>query len=201
MWILLAIVALLLLWRLREGYVDPERRVTRPSMEDAAWRSKVDAESPIDSDDSKYIQVLQKFYDNVYVPAPTKPTDANVEEFLQSSDAKVTGVETEPLRRIIISSFSIERTQLSGTSSGREEKQVKFQPTAAINPRNGVDPLARQEKPYRPADGRTGDLPEGVYAPVDQQSEPRNPGDWDTRSTSWTDSQFASVCPCAKNVV
>lgn len=190
MWILLAIAILLLVWRLREGYVDPERRVTRPSMTDATWRSKVDAESPVDSDDAKYIEVLQRFYDTVYVPAQTKPTDAKVEEFLQSADAKVAGVETVPLRRILLSSFSIERTV---TAAGREQKQVRFQPTAAINPRMGVDPLARDEKPYQPVDGRTGDLPEGVYAPVEQQDHPRNPGDWDSKSTSWTDVQFAGV--------
>lgn len=198
MWILLAIVVLLLLWRLREGYVDPERRVTRPSLSDATWRSKIDAESPVDSDDNLYVGVLQKFYDNVYVPAQTKPTDTKVEEFLRSADAQVSGVETAPLRRIIISSFSIERTV---TAAGREEKQVRFQPTAAINPRMGVDPLEREEKPYTPVDGRTGDLPEGVYAPVEQQDEPRNAGYYDDKSTSWTDAQFASVCPCAKNVV
>ena len=198
MWILIAIAVVLLLWVFREGYTDPERRVTRPSLTDATWKSKVDAESPIDSDDSKYIGVLQKFYDNVYVPSETKPTDRKVEDFLMSADARVTGVETAPLRRIIISSFSIERTT---TAAGREEGQVKFQPTKAIQPKNGVDPLARDEKPYRPEDGRTGDLPEGVYAPVEQQGEPRNTGEWDTRSMLWKDSIFASTCPCAKNVV
>lgn len=198
MWVLLAIAILLLLWSVRERYVDPERRVTRPSLSDGTWQSKIDAESPVDSDDTLYVGVLQKFYDNVYVPAKTKPTDAKVEAFLKSADAQVVGVETAPLRRIILSSFSIERTT---TAAGREEKQVRFQPTAAINPRMGVDPLAREEKDYVPADGRPGDVSEGVYAPIEQQDQPRNPGDWDNRSTSWTDAQFANVCPCAKNVV
>jgi hypothetical protein len=198
MWILLAIAVLLLLWGLREHYTDPDRRITRPSLTDPTWKSKVDAESPVDSDDAKYIEVLQKFYDTVYVPSETKPTDRKVEDFLQSADAKVSGVETEPLRRIIISSFSIERTT---TAAAREEKQVRFQPSAALTPRNALNPMLRGERSYTPADGRVGDLPEGIYAPVTPSGEPRNAGEWDDKSVSWTDAQFASVCPCAKYVL
>jgi hypothetical protein len=198
MWILLAIAVLLLVWSVREGYVDPERRVTRPSETDATWRSKIDAAAPIGGpeEDAKYVKALQKFYDTVYVPSETKPKDTQVEDFLQTPDAG--GVDKDSLRRIIVSGFSIESTT---TAAQREQRQVKFQPTAAIQPKRAVDPLARDEKPYQPVDGRAGDLPEGVYAPVEQQDQPRNPGDWDSRSTSWTDAQFASVCPCAKNVV
>lgn len=198
MWILLAIAVLLLLWGLREHYTDPERRVTRPSLTDPTWKSKVDAESPVDSDDAKYIEALQKFYDTVYVPSQTKPTDKKVEDFLKSADAQISGVETEPLRRIIISSFSIERTT---TAAAREEKQVRFQPSAAINPRLAVNPLDRPEKTYDPVDNRIGELPEGVYAPVTPSDEPRNAGEWDERSSAWSNAQFASVCPCAKNVL
>jgi hypothetical protein len=199
LWILIAVAVLLLVWKVREGYVDPERRVTRPDMTDAVWRSKVDAESPIDSDDSKYMEVLQKFYDTVYVPSETKPTDTKVEEFLQSSDAKVMGVETEPLRRIIISSFSIERTT---TIAAREQKQQKFkESTELLNPKLAVNPLDRPEKPYTPEDPRQGELPEGVYAPVQQEAGPRRSGAWDDKSTSWSDAQFMGVCECAKNVV
>lgn len=198
MWILIAIAVLLLVWGVRERYTDPERRVTRPSLTDATWRSKVDAESPVDSDDAKYIEVLQKFYDIVYVPSPTKPTDRQVEDFLASTDAKIPGVEPEPLRRIIVSSFSIERTV---TAAGREQKQVKFQPTAAIVPRLAVDPLSRPEGVYTPADPRVGELPEGIYAPVTPSEEPTRSGEWDDKSTSWSSAQFASVCPCAKNVL
>ena len=197
MWILLAIAVLLLVWGLREHYTDPERRVTRPSLSDAAWRSKIDAAAPIGGDDAKYIEVLQKFYDTVYVPAQTKPKDTDVETFLQSADAAAVS-DKASLREIIVSSFSIERTV---TAAARELKQVKFQPTAAINPKLAVDPLARPEDPYTPADPRPGELPEGVYAPVTPSGEPRNPGDWDSKSTSWSDAQFASVCPCAKDVL
>ena len=188
LWILVAVAVLLLLWTIREGYVDPDRKVTRPSMTDQAWRSKVDAQAPIGGDDAKYIEVLQKFYDMVYVPAETKPKDTQVEEFLGSADA--VGVDKDSLRKIIISSFSIERTT---TSAQREEGQVKFKPTKAIQPKGGVDPLARDEEPYVPADPRPGEVSEGVYAPVEQQTEPRYTGEWDRKSTSWTDVQFAGV--------
>jgi hypothetical protein len=209
MWILLAIAVLLLLWGIREHYTDPDRNVTRPTRpandddppktpNDVLWRDKVNAEAPLDSNPNKYIDVLQKFYDNVYVPAKTKPTDRAVEDFLQSADAKVSGVDTEPLRRIILSSFSIERTT---TAAAREEKQVKFQPSAALTPRNALNPMLRGEKTYTPADGRVGELPEGVYAPVTPSEGPRNAGEWDDKSASWTDAQFASVCPCAKYVL
>lgn len=197
MWILLVLAVLLLLWGAREHYTDPDRRVTRPSMTDATWRSKVDAAAPIGGDDAAYIGVLQKFYDTVYVPAATKPKDTEVEAFLQSADAAAVS-DKAALRDIIVSSFSIERTV---TAAAREEKQVKFQPTAAINPKLAVNPLARSEDPYSPADPRQGELPEGVYAPVTPSGEPRNPGDWDSKSTSWSDAQFSSVCPCAKNVL
>lgn len=197
LWILIAVAVLLILWRIREGYVDPERAVTRPSMDSATWKSKVDAQAPIDSDDAKYIEVLQKFYDNVYVPAETKPKDTQVEEFLKSTDAA--GVDVPSMRKIILSSFSIDRT---ATIQAREQQQTKFvQSDANLQPKNAVDPLARPEDPYTPADARTGELPEGIYAPVTQQPNPRRSGAWDDKSTSWTDAQFASVCECAKNVV
>jgi hypothetical protein len=197
MWILIAIAIILLLWTIREGYVDPERRVTRPSLDDATWRSKIDAAAPIGGNDAKYIEVLQKFYDTVYVPSETKPKDTEVEAFLNSPDSAAVS-DKDALRSIIVSSFSIERTT---TAAAREQKQVRFQPTAAINPKLAVDPLDRPEKPYTPEDPRFGELPEGIYAPVTPPDEPRNAGEWDDKSTSWTDAQFASVCPCAKNVI
>lgn len=188
LWILGVIAVLLLLWTVRERFVDPDRPVTRPSLTDAAWKSKVDAEAPIDGNDADYIRVLQAFYDTVYVPSESKPRDVRVEQFLNSTDAA--GVDKEAMRRIIISSFSIERTT---TAAQREEQQVRFKPTAAIQPKGGVDPLARPEGDYNPADPRPGDVPEGVYAPVEQQANPRRPGHWDDKSTSWTDTQFMSV--------
>jgi hypothetical protein len=92
------------------------------------------------------------------------------------------------------------------TTAAREEAQVKFKPSTALQPKDGVDEVfVRKEEIYQPADSRKGDLPEGLYAPVDQQEEPRREGIYDDKSTSWSSSSFYSICkpgePCAKNVL
>jgi hypothetical protein len=208
-WILLAIaVALLLLMTLRERYVEREGPGERPSFEGAegaAWRSKIDAQIPIGGSDEDYMAALQKFYDTVYAPLRTQnrtasPKDTEVEAFLDANPFP--NVTKDALRQIILSGFSIDRTM---SAAAREEKQVKFQPSEALEPRDGVDQVygRRKEEVYVPADKRIGELPEGIYTPT-PQTEPSRPGFWDDKSTSWSPVSFASVCDggeCAQNVL
>ena len=68
-WILIAIAGALLYWMtIRERYVEVPGPGARPTLEDAAWRSKIDAQAPIGASDDDYIAALQKFYDTVYFP-------------------------------------------------------------------------------------------------------------------------------------
>jgi hypothetical protein len=201
---LLAIALLLFAWSFREYYTDTESPISgRPSLSDPAWRSKIDAEAPIGGNDEDYVKVLQAFHDKVYVPAEVKPKDTDVEAFLQTADAQVAGVDPNAIRKIIGTGFRIEKTL---PSAAREEAQIKFQATEALQPKDGIDQVYnRKENAYIPADSRKGNLPEGLYAPVNQQAQPRNPGIFDDKSTSWTQTSFFSVCkpgePCAENVL
>jgi len=195
---LLVIALFLIAFRNREDFTDPDSPVTRPA-KNAVWLSKIDAEAPIGGNDDDYIAVLQAFYDKVYVPSEVRPKDTDVEAFLKSADGQKPGVDPNSLRKIIAAGFRIERTL---PASAREEAQVKFQPTAALQPQMGVDQVYnRTEDIYQPADSRKGDLPEGLYAPTEQQEQPRRPGTWDDKSTSWSKASFFSTCECAKNVL
>jgi hypothetical protein len=189
-WILLAIALLLILLRSREGYVDvldAEGKViggpgTRPSRS-ADWLSKIDAEASIGANDDDYLTVLQRFYDEIYLPArTTSPTalipEATVKQFVDG--VTVPGVDKASVLRIIIAGFATERP----TGPGREENQIVKTGALAdfegknLEPKMGVDQVrTRTEIPYVPADMRLGETPEGLYAPIDQQEEPRR-GDY-----------------------
>ena len=208
-WLLIAIaVALLALMTLRERYVEREGPGERPSFDGAeggAWRSKIDAQIPIGESDDDYMRALQKFYDEVYFPLrntnrTASPKDTQVESFLDS--LSIPNVSKDALRQILLSGFSIDRTQ---SAAAREAKQVKFTPTEALQPRDGVDQVYahRTQGLYVPADSRPGKLPEGVYSNT-SQTEPSREGTWDDKSTSWSPAAFASVCEggkCAQNVL
>lgn len=216
--VLLALLALAVwAWDIREHYVDPEQCdpanpekkpctpiIRRPTIEDASWVSKIDAEAPLGGDDETYIRVLQAFYDGVYVPKQTKPTDADVEAFIKSPAGSVAGVDPNALRKIIAAGFRVERTT---TSAAREEAEVKFKPSEALEPKDGVDQVYghRVQAIYVPADTRKdAELSEGVYEPTPQQPEPRYPGIYDDKTASWTGTRFYSVCqsgPCTENVL
>lgn len=195
---LLVIALFLIAFRNREDFTDPDSPVTRPA-KNATWLSKIDAEAPIGGNDDDYIAVLQAFYDKVYVPSAVRPKDTDVEAFLKSADGQKPGVDPNSLRKIIAAGFRIERTL---PASAREEAQIKFQPSAALQPQMGVDQVYNRTEPtYTPADSRKGELPEGLYAPTEQQAAPRRPGTWDDKSTSWSKASFFSTCPCAENVL
>jgi hypothetical protein len=116
------------------------------------------------------------------------PKDTQVEEFLKTQPATV---DQGALRQIILSGFAIDRTT---SAAAREQKQVKFNPSEALEPRDGVlETWKRVEPEYIPVDTRIGDLPEGVYAPTEQQEAPRREGVVDDKSTSWTGQKPYSI--------
>jgi hypothetical protein len=206
-WILLLVAAVLLYWMtLRERYVDVPGPGKRPSLDDPAWRSKIDAQAPIGGSDDDYVAALQAFYDKVYFPLRSKndtaaPKDTAVEEFLKTNTFP--NVSKDALRQIILSGFAVDRTV---SAAEREKKQVKFTPTEALQPRDGVDQVygRRKEEIYEPADKRPALVfPEGQYNPT-PQTTPVREGIWDDKSTSWTPQAFASVCEgeaCTQNVL
>lgn len=221
---LLAIALLLFALHYRESFTDPNEctvtgvdrsgkpcvpKLTRPSMEDSGWRSKVDAEAPIGGNDEDYMRALQAFYDKVYKPATTRPRDTDVEAFLKTADAQFAGVDPISLRRMIANGFKVE---LSGTAAAREQKQAVTTGALAgfsgseLQPGNARDQVyVRTEDLYIPTDTRLGELPEGILDPV-PQTEPNKTGEYDDNSTSWTPNSFYSVCSasdllCRENVL
>lgn len=209
LWLLAAIAFLLFAWGYRESFTDPDFNVTRPSMDNPSWRSKIDAEAPIGGNDEDYMRVLQAFYDKVYAPSSTKPRDVDVEAFLKSPDAVVPNVDPMSLRRIITTAFHID---VSLSAAAREQQQLVTAGALVgfegknLQPGNARDQVrARTESIYVPADTRKGDLPEGLYAPT-MQTEPLHPGDFNDKSTSWSSVTPMSFCEkgdpeCMKNVL
>ena len=171
--------------------------VTRPSLESAEWKSKIDSQVPLGSNDEDYIRILQAFYDTVYVNATNKPTTNDIELFLKGPNVNGKPVDPGALRMIISSGFRIDPPS---SAAAREEKQIKFMiDPEALEPKDGRDEVfTREEETYRPADTRIGDLPEGRYAPVVQQPRPRRPGESNYKTTGWTQSLFYDVCSVTK---
>jgi len=195
----------------RERFTDTEfTNVTRPctcpssgACTDSAcvaWDSKVEALAPSGASNGDYIAVLQAFYDTVYKPSELKPTEAQVDTFLASSAATVSGVDGPSLKRIIIDAFHIEQT---GTAASREDKSQNFKPSDAdLAPNMGRDEVrTREEGGYVGANPvLSSRFSEGDYAPV-TQTNPLHPGEWDDGSKNWKGPRPASVCACAENVM
>jgi len=195
---LLLLALYLLVLGTHECFVDTEfTNVTRPDLNNGAWKSKIDAQAPIGGDDEAYIKSLQAFYDNVYVPSPTKPTTKDVESFLAGPNVAGKPIDTEAMRLILVDAFHIESTQ---TSAEKEKAQIKFDvDAAALEPQNGRDEVrVRSEANYFPADPIFGKLPEGNYAPVNQQAKPRHPGFKDYKTAGRTSVLFYDVCTDSK---
>jgi hypothetical protein len=192
-WILAIALFLFVLMTVRERYVDKPGPGTRPSLSDGAWRSKIDAQVPIGSNKEDYEKALQTFYDTVYLPirsanSTAAPKDTQVEQFVK---AQPSTIDQNALRQIILAGFAVDRTM---SAAAREEKQVKFNPSEALEPRDGRQGTwKRVDTPYIPVDSRIGDLPEGVYTPTEQQDEPRREGIVDDKSTSWTGQKPYSI--------
>ena len=219
-WIALSLFILLFLWSIRETFVDTEFKssgvgvstaVQRPPEDTgspiyAMWKSKVDAQVPIGANDDDYIKAIRAFYDKVYDPSPTKPTTANIEAFLKSSDVTGLPLDTNALRMVIADGFHI---QAGETAAAREKRQTKFTPTKNLEPSMGRDQVYdRTEEEYRPADPRNdGPVPEGHYAPLKQQGRPRRLGEANYQSVGKTGTLFYDVCSetktpgCEENVL
>lgn len=216
-WVLLLIVILLLLLgKTREHYVDIPGPGTRPSLEDAAWRSKIEVQAPLGANIRDYELSLQSFYDTVYKPIREENPSASipaptVEVFLNSQPVTVS---KDIVRRILLAGFAIDRSE---TAAAREEKQLVT--TGAlkgfaskggsqiIEPKNGIDgtwPQYADTKGYKPSDSRSGVTSEGMYGPLEQQETPRREGLHDDKSTSWTQTQYYGVCTddsCIHNIL
>lgn len=196
-WILALALVLLACMLTRERFVETPGPGTRPSLSDPGWRSKIEAQAPIGGSKEDYEKALQTFYDDIYKPIRSAnesamPKDTQVEQFIK---AQPSTIDQNALRQIILSGFAVDRTE---SAAAREERQVKFQPSEALEPRDGVlETWKRVEPEYIPADTRIGELPEGIYAPTEQQEEPRREGIVDDKSTSWTGQKPYSI---AQNV-
>ena len=196
-WLIVVAVLLLAFMVSRERFVEVSGPGTRPSLRDAGWRSKIEAQAPIGGSKEDYEKALQSFYDTIYRPLRTTnpdamPKDTQVEEFVL---AQPSTIDKNALRQIILSGFAVDRTL---SAAAREERQVKFQPTEALQPRDGVlETWKRVNTLYTPSDSRIGELPEGVYAPTPQQATPRREGIHDDKSASWTGQRPYSI---AENV-
>lgn len=213
LWWLFAIALLLFALQYREHYTDPERSISRPELVGgnipSIWQSKIDANSPIASNDMDYFLALQAFYDKVYAPSPTRPKDTEVEAFLKTTDATTPGIDPIALRKMIGASFSIEKTL---SAAAREQKEIVTTGALAgfmgsnLQPGNARDELYdRTEDEYIPADSRKGELPEGLYKPT-KQTTPIGRGEFVTKSTSWTSILPYWFCKpgdtaCAENVL
>lgn len=229
-WIALAVFLLVVAWSLRETFVDTEFQssttgapargvgsagvataVQRPPSDTksplyAVWKSKIDAQVPIGANDDDYIRAIQAFYDKVYNPATIKPTTADIERFLASSDVTGTTVDPSALRLILADGFHI---QPGGSAAAKEREQVKFSPSKALEPGDGRDEVrTREEEDYRPTDPRKGGpVPEGYYAPLVQQFKPRRLGEANYETVGKTGALFYDVCSetktpgCQENVL
>jgi hypothetical protein len=219
-WIALSLFILLLLWSVRETFVDTEFKssgvgvstsVQRPPEDSNSpvyqmWKSKVDSHIPIGANDEDYIKVIRAFYDKVYFPSPTKPTTTDIETFLKSPDVVGLPLDTNSLRLILASGFRIQPTE---TAAAKEQRQTKFTPTKNLEPSMGRDQVFdRTELDYRPSDPRAdGPVPEGHYKPLKQQGRPRRLGEPDYETVGRTGTLFYDVCTeskregCEENVL
>lgn len=229
-WIALALFLLVLVLTLRETFVDTEFKsstsgaaaygvgsagvataVQRPPTDTkspiyAVWKSKIDAQVPIGANDDDYIKAIRAFYDKVYEPATTKPTTADIERFLATSDVRGTTVDPNALRLVLADGFHI---QPNVSAAAKELEQVKFTPSKNLEPGNGRDQVrTRTEEEYRPADTRIGGpVPEGYYAPLVQQAKPRRLGEANYETVGKTSALFYDVCSdtkepgCQENVL
>jgi hypothetical protein len=184
LWVLLALALLVFALNLRETYVDRDSPVRPPVLTaggkiPADWQTKIDAFAKLNADDMAYFRAIQAFYTTVYEPAQTKPTDADVEQFLAGTGAAIPGVDVGILRKLLASSF---RVQLTATAAAREEKELVTTGALAgftgsnLQPGNARDEVyTRVEDIYTPADTEQSDLAaEGVYQETDQTKPRRN---------------------------
>jgi hypothetical protein len=181
-WVLYALLALavaLLFNSIRESFTDTEYiNVFEPCVcpetgncptACKSWESQITAIAPsVGSDHATakaYLPTLLSFYKTVYVPAASKPTEAQVSAFLNSTPS--TGTDLGSMKEIIMNGFHIE-----SVGGKKDTGRGLFTPSAALQPSNGRDEVYGKlsEKPdYTPADARVSTrFSEGNYAPVSQ---------------------------------
>jgi hypothetical protein len=227
-WFLLAligaVVLLAFILHTTERFTDPDQPVRRPCIctpatcsdtpggcrrtTSTAWSSKISALAPVGYVEADYLTVLQAFYDQIYDPSGTRPTEAQVNTFLASSAGTVSGVDRPSVKRILMAGFHIESSQ---TASQNEDASRNFAVDTAILEATapeaaGVAPpvdevRTRAEGEYVGANpSPSTKFSEGNYAPP-PQSQPKNPGQWEDGSIRWKGPRPASVCPCAENIM
>jgi hypothetical protein len=188
---------MLLIANIHESFTDTEfKNVKRPDKSDSAWQSKVAAHSDFKSDKDAMTIAAQSFYDKVYKPSPTKPTHDQMVAFVKTTS--LTEQDKTNLIALLTDAFHAEASQ---TAAAKEQGQIKFQASAAIQPKDARDEVyTREEKDYYPeVPGFSREFSEGPYQPSVQQPEPRRPGVFNDNSTSWTPNAFASVCECGSS--
>uniref|UniRef100_A0A6C0AJ61 Uncharacterized protein n=1 Tax=viral metagenome TaxID=1070528 RepID=A0A6C0AJ61_9ZZZZ len=173
------------------------------------WDNKINALAPTGANNSDYVTVLRAFYSTVYVPSPTRPTEAQVDTFLASSAGTVAGVDVPSVKRIIMDGFHI---QPSKTADQRSDQDTNFKPDTGIL--EATAPSATGYAPpfdevrTRAEDSYTGANPspstrfsEGNYAPLPAPTQPNKPGDWDDPAITWKGSHPAAVSASAENIM
>jgi len=176
---LLAIALLLLLKSVHESFTDTEfLDVFLPCPCPAtgtcptackSWESQISAIAPATGTSrdtaATYLPTLISFYNTVYKPAATKPTEAQVTAFLTANPS--TGTDPGSMKQIIMNGFHIE----SATGKTDTGKGL-FTPSAALQPSNGRDEVygkLSEKADYNPADSSiSSKFSEGNYAPVSQ---------------------------------
>jgi hypothetical protein len=149
-WLLLLLLVALLVMTGVERFTEPAGGfavVTRPD-KSTLWSSKVVANTPFGTEVPPYIDALAAFYDKVYIPAPSRPKESDVDIFVATA---YPGTDPVSLKTIIMEAYHIDAAE--GKAAG-EQKQVKFEPSARLlAPKDGVDEVrVRTEDEYTPAD-------------------------------------------------
>ena len=166
-WLPLLLLVALLLMTTAERFTEPAgsyAAVTRPTLgTNTLWSSKIAANTPFGTDPTAYIRPLAAFYDEVYVPAPNRPTEADVDRFLIKP---YPGTDVPTLKTIIMEGFHID------ASPKNEKDQIVFEPSAVLlEPKDGVDEVrVRIEDEYVPEDtvGPFDESALGTLAPTAQ---------------------------------
>lgn len=170
-WLPLLLLLALLVMTGVERFTEPDGSyavVTRPTLDpkNTLWSSKILANTPFGTDAVPYITALDAFYDEVYAPAPNRPTEAAVDRFISTPRP---GTDPTTLKTIIMEAFHID-----SATSKNESAQTVFEPSAVLlAPQDGVDEVrVREEDEYMPTDtGGPFDVsPLGKLAPTEQST-------------------------------
>jgi hypothetical protein len=118
----------------------------KPDANYTLWASKIAANTPFGTDVAPYIVAIDEFYDKVYAPASTRPTEADVDRFVTTA---YPGTDPVSLKTILMEAFHID-----SATHKNESAQTAFEPSAVLlAPNDGVDEVrVRGEDEYTPED-------------------------------------------------